>query len=134
MAQQTSEIKRAALDDLYGRITRVAESNGGNASPLMWSVSFPPPVTAEPQSEPTPALHVEMHEGLRVDFIPRSPLSAFGALQVEARRNFNGKPVTGLAAFCSLGADGISWQGPKGSPLTDDDIRESLKHQGPPPL
>ena len=114
MTQQTSETKRAALDNLYGRITRVAEEMGGTVSPRTFA----------------PGLSVEMPGAFRVGFAPLQPLDIGNALTIRATRTVPEGRKTDWSR--NLGQDGI-WQGNEG-PLSDDEIRECLTPEGPKPM
>src|ERR1035437_4047309 len=103
MTQQTSGTKAAALDDLYSRITRIAEVMRGSASRLTSAVGFPAATVPGPRSEDAPTLRVEMPGGLRVDFAPLYPLSIGNALSLRATRTISGARMTDWP--CSLGPD-----------------------------
>jgi hypothetical protein len=68
MIEQVGGNKSAALNDLYSRITRIAEAMGGAVSRSASSRSFPSAMVAVPRSEEVPALHVEMPDSFQVDF------------------------------------------------------------------
>jgi hypothetical protein len=124
MTQQTSGNKSAALDELYSRITRIADEMRGTASRTSPRHFLPSAVVDEPVSEAVPALHVEMPDSFQVDFAPSYPLSTPGnALSVRAVRTHHGARKSDRTFI--FGANG--WQ------ITDDEIRACLTPEGPQP-
>lgn len=128
MTQQTNDGKFAALNELYSRITRIAEAMGGTASPVVLGLSLPSAVVATPRSEDAPALGVEMPGGFQVDFAPAHPLSIGNALSVRARRTHRGgRKNDWIFTFIQ-----DVWRYSQ-NPLSDEEIRKCLTPDGPPP-
>jgi hypothetical protein len=67
-----------------------------------------------------PKLYVEIPDGLQIEFSERSPR------QIVARRTIKGKRKSDVIFELRNG----EWYGPKGEPLTDDDIRICLTYDG----
>jgi hypothetical protein len=129
MTRQASVNKSVALEELYSRITRIADELSGTASRTSPRHFLPSAVVAEPVSEAVPALRVEMPDSFQVDFAPSYPLGTPGnALSVEARRTHHGARKSDWRF--NFGAAG--WQRTQ-TALTDDEIRACLTPEGPPP-
>jgi len=125
-AQQTSINKKAELDTLYGRITKEAEAMGGSASHSSSSLSVPGAMTATPQSENAPSLHVKMPNGFQVDFAPVNPLSIGNALSVRAIRTTGGHRKSDHTFVFLQGGWRMS-----NNALSADEIRACLTPEGP---
>lgn len=131
MIQPPSDEKSTALDTLYTRIERIAPEMGGTASRLSVNRDIPPIMTATPQTEGVPALIVSMPGKYEVKIAPLYPPSMTTLLSVWVRRSQGGLLKDNRQRF-SLSTDGV-WQGDRRTPLSDDEIRESLMLTAPPP-
>lgn len=121
MTQPLTSDKTTALDELYCRITRVAEAMGSHATIMRTSVSFPCTAVAAPSVEDDPALRVEMPDDFQVEFAPSYPLSFPSTLSVRAKRTH--ARLRKSDWHFNLGPDG--WRRTQ-APLSDDEIRMCL--------
>jgi hypothetical protein len=127
MTEQVGDNKSAALDQLYTRITKIAEDMGGTATRTTQSLGFPAAMVASPRREDAPALHVEMPDTFQLDIAPFLPLSAPGVLSVRAKRAYGGAEKAGWT-FSFLQGE---WR--THNPVSDDTLRACLTAEGPKP-
>lgn len=128
MAQPVTSDKVTSLNELYLRVTQVAEAMGGRVSPNTSSLSFPSATLAAPRVEDAPALRVEMPEDFKVEFAPSYPLSFPSNLSVRAKRTHGGRRINDW--HFNLAPDG--WRRTQVQ-LSDDEIRLCLRPEGPKP-
>lgn len=128
MRLHSSDNKSADLYRLYSRVMQIAEVMGGSASPIAVGRSLPSAMVGFPRSEIVSALRVMMPDGFQVDFAPFYPLSIGTTLTVQAIRVDNGSRKTDW--LIRLAPD--AWKRGQ-APLSDDEIRECLTPEGPPP-
>ena len=121
MTQAVTIDKSTALNELYSRITQIAEAMGGRVSRIKPSVSFPSAEGAAPRIEDVPALCVDMPDNFQVEFAPSYPLSLPSDLLVRAKRT-HGRLRESDWHF-NFAPDG--WRRIH-APLSDDEIRECL--------
>jgi hypothetical protein len=128
MAEHVTIDKSSALEQLYSRITRIAEDMGGTASRTSQSLGFPAAMVETPRREHAPALRVEMPDGFQLDFAPFLPLSAPGnALSVTAKRTYGESRKNDWTFSFANG----EWKAH--SLVSDDTIRACLTAEGPKP-
>lgn len=126
------EEKIVALDMLYARVNRIAESMGGKATPRLDSIAFREAAVLIPRTEAVNALLVEMPDSFQVELIPAYPLSVPGnVVSVNAKRTHAGGRKTDWV-FNFVLAQG-EWRVTQG-PLSDEAIRKCLTPEGPPPI
>jgi hypothetical protein len=128
MPPQGGPDKSAELNELYSRVTQIAETMGGAAVQRSVRVSMVGAMVAAPRSEDVPALHVDMPDKFRVEFTPFQPLNTPFVLSVTVLRLHFGSPKNGWALY--FGPDG--WRRTQ-TPLSDEEIRECLRPEGPRP-
>jgi hypothetical protein len=129
MASSGSGVKIIALDALHSDVARVAESMGGEARRDTTLVGFPVAATTEHRTESVPYLRVVMPGGFVVELLPNNPLSLPYVLSVKVIRTHNGGRKRDWQF--THGPDG--WRGQRQGPLTEDELRECLTPEGPPP-
>ena len=128
MTQLLTSDKTAALNELYRRITQIAESMGCHASAITSSPSVQRAMGAVPRIEDDPALRVDMPDDFQVEFAPSYPLSFPSDLSVRAKRTHRG--LRKRDWHFNFGPDG--WRRTQ-VPLSDDEIRGCLTPEGPKP-
>lgn len=111
-----------ALNELYGRIEKVAAEMNGKTARTNVERSIPAAMTASPKSENVPALRVAMPDDFRVEVAPPHPLSLGNNLSVQATRFQKGVRKSDW----QFGFNGHEWQRTK-NPLSDEEIRECLR-------
>ena len=119
--------KAAALDGLYNRIAPIAQAMGGSTTRFVRAVNLPNAVVATPRTEGVPTLRAEMRDGVQVDFIPTQALGIGNALSVQAIRTIRDLRMSDWTFTYSQNV----WRR-SNAPLSDDEIRECLRSQGPP--
>jgi hypothetical protein len=128
MTQPVASDKSRALNELYCRITQIAEAMGGRVFPIESSLSFPSATVADPRFEDVPALRVDMPDDFRVEFVPSYPLSFPSDLSMRAKRIHGGLRKSDW--HFNFAPDG--WRRTQ-APLSDDEIRVCLTPEGPRP-
>jgi len=122
-----SEEKSAALDLLYARFNRAAESMGGKAYPRLDAIAFRSADIAIPQTEAVNALRVEMPGSFVVELAPDHPLSIGNVVSVRAvRTHAGGRKTDWTTTF-----EGGEWQVARVL-LSNDEIQKCLTPEGPP--
>jgi hypothetical protein len=129
--QQIAEIQKAALRNLYERIKQIVKSMNGTCMEMELSSSLSDQMSDGPSNSSVTALHVELPNGLIVDFKPQNPLGIGNALSVNARQILRGSGTLGDIGF-SFVVNG-EWQS-GGKTLSDEVVRECLTLKGPVPI
>ncbi len=127
--QAIIEKEFAALEALYSRVVSIAEAMGGRATRVASQIGFPSAMVATEQSDMVPALLLDMPDDVEVKFTPCNPMGIGYALLVRVRRMQGGVPKNSMTF--QFRQDG--WQGTKGRPLSDDELREWLNPGRIPP-
>ena len=83
--QQIAEIQKAALRNLYERIRQIVKSMNGTYTEMALPSSLSYQISDGPSNMSITGLHVELPNGLVVDFKPQNPLGIGNALSVNAR-------------------------------------------------
>jgi hypothetical protein len=128
MTQPVTSDKSTALNELYCRITQIAEAMGGRVFPIKSSLPFPSATVAAPRFEDVPALQVDMPNDFRVEFVPSYPLSFPSDLSMRAKRTHGGLRKNDW--HFNFAQDG--WRRTQ-APLSDDEIRVCLTPERPSP-
>ncbi len=130
MNQQIAEIQKAALRNLYERIKQIIESMKGTYMESELPSSLSDQMSDGPSNLSITGLHVELANGLIVDFKPPNPLGIGNALSVNARRILPGSGTLGDIGFSFVDGE---WQS-GGKTLSDEVIRDCLTAKGPVPI
>ena len=128
--QQIDEIKKAALTILYTRIKNIVENMNGTCRETELPSSLSDQMSDGPSNLSSTGLHVELLNGLVVDFQPQNPLGIGNALSVNARRVLPGSGTFGDIGFSFVNSE---WQAGRKT-LTDEAIRECLTPNSPVPI
>ena len=129
--QQIAEIQEAALTNLYDRIKQIVESMNGTCREMKLPSSLSGQMSDVPSNLSITGLHVELANGLIVDFKLPNPLGIGNALSVNARRILPGSGTLDDRGFIFVVKG--EWQS-GGKTLSDEAIRECLTHKGPVPI
>lgn len=129
MNQQIAEIQEAALRDLYERVKQMAECMNGTSTEAAIPSALPDQMCDGRSNLEVTVLHVEVPNGLMVDFKPQNPLGLGSALSVLARRSL----PSGVLSDIGFSFVNGEWQS-VGKTLTDEVIRECLTPKGPVPI
>ncbi len=124
-----SKEKTAALDLLYARVSRAAETMGGKAALHLAAIAFRSAEVAIPQTVAVNALLVEMPDNFQAELTPAHPLSIGNVVSVRAVRIHGG----GRRNDWTFNFVNGEWRVTQ-SPLSDDEIRKCLTPEGPPAI
>ncbi len=124
-----SEEKRAALELLYARFTRVGNEMHGETTPRLGAIAFRSAEVAMPQTEAVNELHLKMPDHFHVELAPSHPLSVGNVVSVRAVRTHAG----GRKNDWNFNFVNGEWRTSR-EPLSNDEIRMCLTPEGPPPL
>jgi hypothetical protein len=128
--QQIAETQKAALRNLYERIKQIVTSMNGTYTEMELPSSLSDQMSDDSSNLSVTGLHVELPNGLIIDFKPPNPLGIGNALSVNARRILPGSGTLGDIGFSFVNGE---WQS-GGKTLSDEAIRVCLTPKGPVPI